>query len=782
MPSVESPKYDNDVISLLEECSDLEICSEEITTKLSNIHSNVVEDCINQVQCLVDLHQEINKCDQIFDSLENTLSSFLVQLGTIGYDMQSLQTESTTINQQLDNLHSVRSHLSKFIEQVSISPKMVSTITDTDCNEPIFIETLQNLQQQILFVNSQEHLEAKSINDVKIVVENLKNTAILKIREWILLKINSMKKPLSNYQIIQNALLKNKYFYEFLYNNDKRIAKQIKEEYIDTVSKMFYSYFKTYTTRLFKIQTEGAGKDDLLGFEDTKGRLITSVLSLGKNSNGNIKNKTSVFSLAGRHSLLTMDLISPIIVPHVAQQMNENIEFEKIFRSVQYSLVDHASYEYLFSSDFFLITGENLIDHFSQVMGKSIGYFSQYFSEKIQTNYDSISLYICICLCKKLRNLLIEREINSFDGYWHSLEQIIWLRFEKVMNNHNESLRNYDFIKGPSSMKKQSTDFIKPHHVIRKYAEMTSALIYCSKLSEYNGIDSRLQDILGKQEQEIELFINHYSSQLSSKEKLFFTINNYDMITSVLTEAHCSDARERDLFENLRQNNVEIYVEELLKEYFPELVSFIKETEPLVSNDDMESLKALKSKLKKVVDNFNNTWKECIDKINREILDNFSNFKNEELDRLISPKERLQRECDVIINSKNPRYGAAFNFDNFLNWNCFIKGLPGTPYEEGIFFFKLDFDEDDYPEKSPRVFFETRIDHPCIYVDGEVRFEEGWWNSSMQAIDVFYKIDELFLCFEDYVIRREWKNIFKGEEFLIERKERAALFTKRYAT
>uniref|UniRef100_A0A0K0F9J4 Vacuolar protein sorting-associated protein 52 homolog n=1 Tax=Strongyloides venezuelensis TaxID=75913 RepID=A0A0K0F9J4_STRVS len=616
---------DNDIINLLENCTDLEVCSKEISTKLSNIHNDVVEDCINQIERLVELHSEINKCDKIFDSLENTLSSFLVQLGTIGYDMQSLQTESTSINQQLDNLHSVRNHLSKFIEQVSISPKIISTITESDCNEPIFTESLIQLQQQIHFIKSQEHLEAKSISEVKVVIENLKNTAILKIREWILIKINSMKKPLSNYQIIQNALLKNKYFYEFLLVNDKRIAKQIKEEYIDTVSKMFYSYFKTYTSRLFKIQAEAATKDDLLGYEDFKPRLISSVLSLGKGVP--IKNKTSVFSLAGRHSLLTMDLISPIIVPHVAQQMNESVEFEKIFRSVQYSLVDHASYEYLFSADFFLISGENLIDHFSQVMGKSIGYFSQFFSVKIQSNNDAISLYICICLCKKLRQLLIEREINSFDGYWHSLEQIIWSRFEKVMMNHNESLRNYDFSKAHSNLKKQSNDCIKPHHVIRRYAEMVSALIYCSKLAD-SSTDARLYDILSRQQQEIELFISHYCSQLSSKEKLFFSINNYDMITSVLTEAHCSDARERDLFENLRQECVEVYVEDILKEYFEELVTFVKNTESLMSSDNIEELNKIRGTLKLIVSNFNNTWKQNIEKINKEILDNFSNFKN----------------------------------------------------------------------------------------------------------------------------------------------------------
>lgn len=35
--------------------------------------------------------------------------------------------------------------------------------------------------------------------------------AMEKIREWLLLKISLFKKPLTNYQIPQNALLKNRY-------------------------------------------------------------------------------------------------------------------------------------------------------------------------------------------------------------------------------------------------------------------------------------------------------------------------------------------------------------------------------------------------------------------------------------------------------------------------------------------------------------------------------------------------------------------------------------------
>lgn len=49
------------------------------------------------------------------------------------------------------------------------------------------------------------------------------------------MKINLFKKPLTNYQIPQNALLKNRFFYEFLLANDRQVAKEVRDEYVDTV-------------------------------------------------------------------------------------------------------------------------------------------------------------------------------------------------------------------------------------------------------------------------------------------------------------------------------------------------------------------------------------------------------------------------------------------------------------------------------------------------------------------------------------------------------------------
>ena len=107
--------------------------------------------------------------------------------------------------------------------------------------------------------------------------------AIAKIREFLLQKIYQFRKPMTNYQVPQNAMLKFRcviqgskrqktnfawlseriafppllscrFFNEFLMSNERTIAREVRDEYVETMNKIYYSYFKSYTSRLMKLQ------------------------------------------------------------------------------------------------------------------------------------------------------------------------------------------------------------------------------------------------------------------------------------------------------------------------------------------------------------------------------------------------------------------------------------------------------------------------------------------------------------------------------------------------
>ncbi|VDK70522.1 unnamed protein product [Anisakis simplex] len=195
---------DEIVRKALESGMDLREYSAKLEEQLKNAQKSAVGDCIEQADKLAELHIELTACDDAFARLEDMLMGFQSELGTISSDMKRLQQQS----KYLDAMLSYDS-------------------VERDVGEREFLEQLHELQHKLQFIKAQEFKEAKAVADVQDVIENLKYKAMAKVRNWLLMKISSFKKPLTNYQIPQGALLKNRFFYEFLLANDRQVAREV---------------------------------------------------------------------------------------------------------------------------------------------------------------------------------------------------------------------------------------------------------------------------------------------------------------------------------------------------------------------------------------------------------------------------------------------------------------------------------------------------------------------------------------------------------------------------
>lgn len=292
-----------------------------------------------------------------------------------------------------------------------------SGINNVPVTDKEFMVQLAILNQKLNFVKEQDFKETKACQDVKDVLDRLKIKAVAKIRTYILEQIYKFRKPMANYQIPQNAMLKYKFFFEFVLANERNVAQEICNEYIDTLSKVYYSYFKSYASRLDKLKYEEAPtKDDLMGIEDgSKGGFFQK---------SNLKNKSTIFTIGNRGDVLAQQLEAPIIVPHIQQKTkvrHENLKkishalsldyrdsdsrllfivgykcnsviglnvlpyyhyidliyslqysYEALFRSLQYALVDNGCREYLFTTEFFHVKGSHAQELFDRILGKTL--------------------------------------------------------------------------------------------------------------------------------------------------------------------------------------------------------------------------------------------------------------------------------------------------------------------------------------------------------------------------------------------------------------------------
>ena len=82
--------------------------------------------------------------------------------------------------------------------------------------------------------------------------------------------------------------------------------------------------------------------------------------------------------------------------------------------------------------------------------------------------------------------------------------------------------------------------------------------------------------------------------------------------------------------------------------------------------------------------------------------------------------KRINKEYNDLQD--NPVDGCSVqpeSEDDMFNWQGYISGPEGSPYEGGVFFIKVEFPS-DYPMKPPKVSFTTKIYHPNINADGKI--------------------------------------------------------------
>ncbi|XP_030853264.1 vacuolar protein sorting-associated protein 52 homolog isoform X2 [Strongylocentrotus purpuratus] len=603
---------DEVVKAALESGVDLRQYSKQIEAELQEVENASIDDYIKESQNIASLHNQITACDTILERMEQMLNGFQSDLGSLSAEIQTLQEQSIAMNVKLKNRQAVRGELSQFVDEMAVNERMINIVLEAPVTDRQFLEQLHELNHKIRFVKEQAFKDALSCRDVEDILEKLKLKAIFKIREFILQKVNQMKKPMTNYQLQQNAMLKARFFYEFLLANERHVAKEVRDEYVDTMSKVYFSYFKGYINRLMKLQfDEVADKDDLMGVEDTAKRGLFS-------SKPSLKNRSTVFTIGNRGNILTSGLEASIILPHAAQKDDTKHTFESLFRSQHFALLDNCCREYLFVCDFFMVSGSNAQDLFTNLLGKTLSMFLKHMDTYTNECYDSIAVFLCIHIIQRYRVLMHKRSVPALDKYWETLFEMLWPRFKLILELNIQSIHEMD------PQKLGSID-VRPHYITRRYAEYSGAIVNLNETFP----DERVNRLLLKLQSEVENFILRMAAEFPSrKEQLIFLINNYDMMLNVITECTSEDSREAESFRQLLDARTQEFIEEVLAPHFGGMMSFVKDAENRIERGQADHLKSQERHVEQLVRGFSSGWKQAIELINQEIMRSFTNFKN----------------------------------------------------------------------------------------------------------------------------------------------------------
>lgn len=108
-------------------------------------------------------------------------------------------------------------------------------------------------------------------------------------------------------------------------------------------------------------------------------------------------------------------------------------------------------------------------------------------------------------------------------------------------------------------------------------------------------------------------------------------------------------------------------------------------------------------------------------------------------------QNKLNKELKNLKSDPMPQGDAAPKRDDIYQWQGFIIGPEGTPYEGGKFVFDLKFPA-EYPFKPPKITFSTKVLHPNITEQGQICLDllADGWNPAVSLRQIILSLHTLF--------------------------------------
>ncbi|XP_039580852.1 vacuolar protein sorting-associated protein 52 homolog [Passer montanus] len=227
----------------------------------------------------------------------------------------------------------------------------------------------------------------------------------------------------------------------------------------------------------------------------------------------------------------------------------------------------------------------------------SRGTFQKHLESFVADCYDAIAVFLCIHLALRFRALMAKRGVPALDGYWGWLLELLWPRFELILELHIQSVQGTD----PQRLGGLDT---RPHYITRRYAEFSSAIVSINQTLPSERSDA----LLARLQLEVENLVLRAAAEFPSRrEQLVFLINNYDMMLSVLMVTP-----EFPKFPKIPT--------------FPKKIPIGKKAGKLgIAGKCLEFLIA--ARVTQLIRGFSGSWKGAVEALSQDVMRSFSNFR-----------------------------------------------------------------------------------------------------------------------------------------------------------
>lgn len=504
-----------------------------------------------------DLHKSIHACDEILSSVEINLTNFQNDLAQVSAEIETLQARSTALGTRLENRKLVENGLGPIVEEISVSPAVVTKIVEGAIDEA-WVRALAEVEKRskAMDAKSKEQRQIKGINDLKPMLDNLVTMALTRIRDFLVAQVKALRSPNINAQIIQQQhFVRYKDLYAFLHRHYPKLAEEIAQAYMNTMRWYYLHHFTRYERALQKTKLHTLDKNDVLGADD--GTRKTSILSVSNISSKSTGPPHDAFNLGRRIDLLK-SLDQTALPSFLAEDDQTTHYLEYPFRQFNLALVDNASAEYSFLTYFFgpSLSYSQISKHFNHIFEPTFALGQTLTKNLVHETYDCLGLLLCVRLNQHFAFELQRRKIPAVDGYINATNMLLWPRFQLVMDAHSTSLRTATSSLPAPKSRPSAADLAKqsaaPHFTTQQFAQFLSGIL---ALSTEAGDDEPVSTSLMRLRSEVEAFLTKVGRGMGDERKRErFWYNNYSLVLTIVGDTEGKLAAEQRVhFEGLKK-------------------------------------------------------------------------------------------------------------------------------------------------------------------------------------------------------------------------------------
>ncbi|KAF4187569.1 hypothetical protein CNMCM7927_003803 [Aspergillus lentulus] len=498
-----------------------------------------------------ELHAAITSCDDVSKSVEMYLSDFQSELGAVSAEIETLQTRSVQLNAMLENRRKVEQLLGPAVEEISISPRAVRLIAEGPIDEN-WVKALNEIEARMTSIEAKVSgsSSTKAIEDVRPLLNDIKNKAVERIRDYLVSQIRALRSPNINAQIIQQQrLVKFKDLYSYISRAHPQLTGEITQAYINTMRWYYLSHFTRYLQALEKIKVYPSDRNDILG-GDPSAPKTGHIISSGRSGSA----AHDPFSLGRRIDILRTSNHMALSA-YLAEEDNAFHGIEVPFRNFNLALVDNISAEYSFMTEMFSTLS------FHQISRKAVEIFEPVFAlgqgltkQLIENSTDSLGVLICVRLNQQAAFELQRRKVPVADSYINGINMQLWPRFQVIMDLHRESLKRVASNTGRSAVSALSlaggddlTQSSAPHFLTQRFGQLLHGILV---LSSDAGDDEPVANSLKRLTAEFDGLLTKLSrSGGDAKRREKFLFNNYSLILTIISDTHGKLATEQKQFQ-----------------------------------------------------------------------------------------------------------------------------------------------------------------------------------------------------------------------------------------